>query len=132
MAEERSPIRERCDSGDWVEVECVLLEPTDRSPNVPPETAATQLRMWIKGFARTAALLGEECEIETMTGRTECGRLSAVMPGYTHTFGTPPPELANVGRDLRARLAAWRAAGGRGAASGSAGSASGDARAGGE
>jgi hypothetical protein len=32
-----------------------------------------------------------------------------VNPGYFHTFGEPIPELAHVGRDLRARLAAYRA-----------------------
>ena len=37
-----------------------------------------------------------------MTGRTVTGRLSAVNPGYFHTFGDPIPELVHVGRDLRA------------------------------
>jgi hypothetical protein len=100
---------ERCTAGEWVEVERVLLEPADRSSNLPPETAEKPLLVWVKGFARTAAALGDEVTIETMTGREVTGRLSAVNPGYTHTFGDPVPELAGVGRDLRARLAAWRA-----------------------
>ncbi len=46
-----------------------------------------------------------------MTGRLVTGRLSAVNPGYFHTFGNPVPELIGVGRDLRARVAAYRKAG---------------------
>lgn len=100
---------DRCAPDEWVEVERVLLEPADRSKNLPEDTAAQPLRMWVKGFARAAAALGDEVEIETMTGRTVRGRLSAINPGYTHTFGAPAPELTRVGRDLRARIAEYRA-----------------------
>ena len=100
---------ERCRPGEWVEVERVLLEPADRSSSLPPETAQKPLVMWVKGFARSDAALGDELTIETSTGRSVTGRLSEVNPGYTHTFGRPVPELSGVGRDLRARLAAWRA-----------------------
>ncbi len=99
---------DRCGVGDWVEVEAVLLEPAERASGLPPETAEQPLVMWVKGFALAGAALGEELEIETMTGRTVSGNLSAVNPGYTHTFGQPTPELAAVGRDLRARLAEYR------------------------
>jgi hypothetical protein len=99
-----------CTAGDWVEVERVLLEPADRSKNLPPETAEKPLRMWIKGFAQAAGALGEPMTVETMTGRQVVGALSAINPGYFHTFGNPIPELAHVGVDLRARLADYRAA----------------------
>lgn len=97
----------RCVTGEWVEVERVLLEPADRSSALPPETAAQPLVMWVKGFARDGAGLGEEVTVETMTGRLVTGRLTDVNPGYTHTFGRPAPELTHVGRDLRARLDEW-------------------------
>jgi len=100
----------RCEAGDWVEVERVLLEPADRSKNLPPETAEKSLRMWIKGFAQAAGALGDSLTIETMTGRLVEGVLSAVDPGYFHTFGKPIPELARVGVDLRARLTEHHAA----------------------
>ena len=100
----------RCKAGDWVEVERVLLEPADRSKNLPPETAAKPLRMWIKGFAQAEGDVGDPMAIETMTGRVVEGTLSAVNPGYFHTFGKPIPELVHVGLDLRARLADYRAA----------------------
>lgn len=100
---------ERCTIGQWVEVERVLLEPADRAANLPEETASKPQLVWVKGFALGEAALGEECEVETMTERTVRGRLSDLDPTYTHTFGSQPPEIAGVGRELRARLAAWRA-----------------------
>ena len=106
----------RAREGDWVEVECKLLDPTDRSKNLPPETAEKPLMMWVKGFAQGEAAMGEELTIETMTGRRVTGALSAVNPGYYITYGDPLPEITHIGRDLRARLAAYRAAEGAGTA----------------
>jgi hypothetical protein len=103
---------DRCRVDDWVEVESVLLEPADRSPNLPADTAAQPLITWVKGFARSEAAIGEELAVETMTGRIVTGRLSSLTPGYYHTFGDPIPELAHVGRDLRANLAQYRAGAG--------------------
>ena len=102
---------DRCSPGQWVEIERVLLEPADRAANLPEETAGKQLLVWVKGFALAGATLGEQCEVETMTGRVVRGRLSDLDPAYMHTFGSQPPELAGVGRDLRARLVTWRADG---------------------
>lgn len=96
--------------GSWVEVECTLLEPADRSKNLPPDTAAQPLRMWVKGFLQTEAEIGQQAMVETITGRRVTGTLTDIDPGYFHTFGRPIPELAHVGRDLRERLAAYRAA----------------------
>ena len=100
----------RARTGDWVEVECKLLDPADRSKNLPPETAAKPLMMWVKGFAQTEAAIGEQLTLETMTGRTVTGKLSAIYPGYYITYGDPVPELVGIGRELRQRLAAYRAA----------------------
>jgi hypothetical protein len=100
----------RCSVGEWVEVERVLLEPSDRSGNLPEDTASQPLMTWVKGFALVPAEMGAELSVTTMTGRTVTGKLSAVNPGYFHTFGSPIPELVHVGADLRARLATYRAA----------------------
>jgi hypothetical protein len=100
----------RCEAGDWVEVERILREPGERAAGLPPETASKPLKMWVKGFAQGAAAAGEDVTVETMSGRLVSGRLSAVNPGYYHTFGAPIGELNGVGRDVRARVAAYRAA----------------------
>ncbi len=102
---------DRCTAGDWVEVEFVLLEPAERADGLPHETAAKPLTVWVKGFARGPAALGDELAVETMTGRTVTGRLSSVCPGYYHTFGDPIAELVHVGRDLRETIAAHRRGG---------------------
>ena len=102
---------QRCTIGEWVEVERVLLEPEERASNLPPETASKPLLTWVKGFAAASAALGDEVAVETMTGRTVTGRLSAINPGYFHTFGRPIPERTHVGADLRSRLEAFRAGG---------------------
>ena len=105
---------ERCRIDDWVEVEYVLLEPADRSPGLPAETAEKPLKAWVKGFALAEGAVGDEIAVTTMTGREVVGRLTEVNPGYTHTFGKPSPELVHVGRDLREQVAAYRAAAGDG------------------
>jgi hypothetical protein len=74
--------------------------------------------MWIKGFAQAAGALGDPLTVETMTGRLVVGTLSAINPGYYHTFGDPIPELARVGVDLRARLVEYHAAEGANAEGG--------------
>lgn len=99
-----------CVAGDWVEVSYVLLEPEDRAAGIPADTAAQPLLAWVKGFALADAAVGEQVAVETMSGRTVTGRLTDVRPGYTHSFGRPPAELTGIGRDARARVAAYRAA----------------------
>ena len=99
---------ERARRGDWVEVQQTILEPSQRSANLPPETAEKPLLMWVKGFALGDGAVGEEATVETMTGRRVTGTLSAVNSGYYHTFGDPIPELVHVGVDLRGKLAAYR------------------------
>jgi len=101
----------RCQPGDWIDVERVLLEVDERAANLPEDTAKKPLRIWVKGFAEEAADIGDEVTVVTTTGRRVTGRLSEVNPGYNHTFGRPIPELAHVGVDLRARIEAYRAGG---------------------
>jgi len=69
------PLADRCHAGDWVEVERVLLEPSDRAPNLPEDTASQPLTMWVKGFAAEETALGGQVEIETMSGRRVRGTL---------------------------------------------------------
>jgi hypothetical protein len=102
---------ERCKVDDWVEVERMLLEPAERAAGLPADTAEKPLLSWVKGFARAEAGLGDQVTVETMTSRVVTGKLSAINPGYFHTFGQPIPELVHVGRDLRAQLAEYRGAG---------------------
>ncbi len=91
--------------GDWVQVHMVVLQPEERSDKIPQETAEVPLEMWAKGFLQNEeAHLGDRVEIRTEIGRSIRGALSAVHPGYRHSFGDPIPELLHVGQQLRELL----------------------------
>jgi len=92
-------------AGDWVQIHMVVLKPEERSDRLPQETSEVPLEMWAKGFLQNKEVrLGEQAEIETEIGRRLKGRLSAVNPGYTHSFGNPIPELLQVGQQLRSLI----------------------------
>ena len=42
---------DRAREGDWVEVEVKLLDPADRSTNLPPATAEKPLVLGVKGLS---------------------------------------------------------------------------------
>lgn len=91
--------------GEWVQIHIVVLQPEERSDRLPEETSTVPLEMWAKGFlVNKEARLGDSVEIETEIGRRLQGSLSAVNPGYSHSFGAPIPELLQAGRQLRSLL----------------------------
>ena len=88
--------------GSWVQVEQVVLEPGERAPQVPEDTKAVPLMLWVKGTLLEEASIGDTVEIETAIGRRMSGKLVAENPPYIHGFGRPIPELLGVGAELRA------------------------------
>lgn len=98
--------RETARRGDWVQIHRIVLAAGERAPQVPPDTQARPLEMWVKGhLAVESAALGDQVQVTTLAGRREEGRLVAVLPAYGHDFGEPVPELLGIGRELRAILA---------------------------
>ncbi len=93
-----------CNEGQWVEIHSVILDPQERSPDVPDDTKKVPLESWIKGWALGPGTVGREIEIKTPANRVVKGTLIRVNPGYTHTFGPGVPELSTVGQELRAML----------------------------
>ncbi len=91
--------------GVWVEVHSTVLPAGERAPQVPQDTQGLPLEMRVKGFLVAPAALGEEAEIVTPTGRKLRGRLAAVNPAYSHSFGAPIPELSGIGGEIKAILA---------------------------
>jgi len=88
-------------AGEWVRVHRVELEPSQRSQNLPADTAAVPFESWVNGRLVDATPLGAQADIVTLSGRKVRGRLVERRPGYNHTFGSPPaPLLASV---MRAR-----------------------------
>ncbi|UCE64175.1 MAG: 2-amino-4-ketopentanoate thiolase [Nitrospirota bacterium] len=90
--------------GTWVQIHHIVLSRGERAPQVPRDTRQVPLEMTVKGFLVEPACLGEEAEILTQAGRRVQGTLTKVNPAYTHSFGPPIPELASIGREVRAML----------------------------
>ena len=87
--------------GEWVRIHKIILTPSERAPQVPDDTKVVPLEMWDKGFLQADAELGEEVEIETVTGRRETGRLIEVNPYYDHDYGKFIPELLAIDKQVR-------------------------------
>ncbi len=97
-------MRELIEKGSWVEIHDVVLEAGERAPQVPEDTRRVPLEMRVKGFLLTPTAIGEDAEIETLSGRHLRGKLAEVNPAYTHSFGAPLPELSSIGCEVRALL----------------------------
>jgi hypothetical protein len=96
---------ETAQPGTWVEIATIVLTPGERAPEVPEDTRQVPLEMRVKGFLAHAAVVSEDAEIITVSGRRLRGRLVAVNPPYSHGFGAPIPALLGIGGELRALLA---------------------------
>lgn len=90
--------------GEWVRIHKVILKPEERAPQVPDDTKKVPLEMWVKGFLQADANIGDEVEIETVTGRRETGELVELNPYYTHNFGVFVPELIEIDKQVRGIL----------------------------
>jgi len=95
---------ELIEKGTWVEIYKVVLPANERAPQVPEDTQRVPLEMRVKGFLKSPAAIGRDAEIETLSGRHLLGRLAEVNPAYTHSFGSPVPELSPIGCEVRALL----------------------------
>jgi len=87
--------------GTWVRIHKIILEPSERAPQVPEDTRKVPFEMWVKGFLLQDAEMGDEVTIETVTGRTETGNLVEVNPYYEHDFGKFVPELLAIDKQVR-------------------------------
>lgn len=88
--------------GDYVNVYRILFTPDQRAPQVPDDTKAVPIEMWVKGILQNdEANEGDEVEILTLTGRKEHGKIVEINPSYRHSFGNFVPELLQIGQDLR-------------------------------
>jgi hypothetical protein len=87
--------------GSWVEIESVVLRPEERAPQIPDDTKAVPYVLRVSGFLQSNAQMGTEVKIKTLIGRTLSGRLMAVNPSYTHSFGSTVQELLHIGIEER-------------------------------
>ena len=90
--------------GDWVQISRVLLKPRERAPQLPEDTQKYPLNMLAKGFLTSDANIGDTVTITTVLGRSMSGKLVAVNPSYTHSFGCPPEGFMKIGNNLKELL----------------------------
>ena len=96
---------EKVKKGTWVEIHGIVLTPDERAPKLPDDTSKVPLEMRVKGFLVIDAIISEEVEIMTVTGRRLSGILSEINPAYDHGFGPAIPELVTIGGEVRALIA---------------------------
>jgi hypothetical protein len=87
--------------GDWVQIRQIVLEPNQRSAQLPEDTRQVPLMLFVKGFLTSDADLGDRVTITTVIGRRLNGELVAIQPSYGHSFGPAPRELVSIGSELR-------------------------------
>lgn len=88
----------------WVQIKKTILEPKERTGNIPEETKKVPLLMWVKGYLLSDASIGELVEIKTLTGRIEKGELIEANPAYMHTYGKFVPEILEIDKLLKDTL----------------------------
>lgn len=91
--------------GDWVRIKNTILKVGERAAQVPEETKAVPLDMWINGFlAEKEAKIGDTVKITSLAEREHEGVMVEIMPRYNVDYGQPQPELLTIGPELRAVL----------------------------
>lgn len=83
--------------GTWVEIEATVLQPAQRAPGLPEDTARTPYVLRLSGFLEEDAEVGQEVRVKSLIGRSHRGVLRLVNPGYDHSFGATVPELLHIG-----------------------------------
>jgi hypothetical protein len=92
------------EKGKWVQIRKVVLEASERAKHIPEDTKKQPLIMWVKGFLLENAELGNQVQIETVTGRIEIGTLIEVEPSFKHNYGEFVPEILQIDRILRKQV----------------------------
>ncbi|MGL5329864.1 MAG: 2-amino-4-oxopentanoate thiolase subunit OrtA [Peptostreptococcaceae bacterium] len=87
--------------GDWVIVHSIVLDSSQRAPQVPEDTKKCPLEMWVKGFIQDDANIGDLVKVKTITERIVEGNLVEINPSFNHDYGKCIPELLQIGIKAR-------------------------------
>jgi 2-amino-4-ketopentanoate thiolase alpha subunit len=91
-------------AGTRVQIRFTLLEPPERAPGLPADTAAVPYEGRVRGALVAPAAPGERATVRTATGRELSGTLEIVEPADLHTFGRPPRALVDAIEHIRPLL----------------------------
>jgi hypothetical protein len=84
------------EKGSYVRIRKTLLQPNERSSNLPEATKKVPFKMWVKGYVLEETELFEISEVKTVTGRIEKGRIKEKNPTYKHNYGEFVPEALTL------------------------------------
>jgi hypothetical protein len=84
------------EKGTFVRIRQTLLEPKDRSHNLPEDTKKVRFKMWVKGWLLEDADLFDYVQVKTVTGRIVKGKLKEANPPYKHSYGAFVPEILTI------------------------------------
>lgn len=88
--------------GDWVQIHQIVLKAEERTAKIPEETKKVPLEMWVKGYLKEDANIGDIVEVTTLTKRNVKGELVEVNPKYKYGFGEEfVPELIKIGEMVK-------------------------------
>jgi hypothetical protein len=88
--------------GDWVQIHQIILKPEERTAKIPEETKKVPLELWVKGYLKEDANIGDIVEVTTLTKRKVKGELIEVNPIYNYSFGEEfVPELIKIGEIVK-------------------------------
>lgn len=91
---------------DYIQIEKIILEPAERSQQIPEETRCVPFKVFVNGWlVNDEAAIGDEVTILTRIGRSLTGRLYQINPEYTHSFGPQIQELIQLDFNDQARNA---------------------------
>lgn len=92
------------EKGTFVRVRKTLLDPKDRSSNLPEDTLKVPFKMWVKGWLLEDAEMFDYVDIKTVTGRIVNGKLKEANPPYKHSYGEFVPEIMEMRNILKRDL----------------------------
>jgi hypothetical protein len=85
----------------WVKIETILLNPEERTANLPDDTKKVPYLYHSIGYLKEDAKIGDIVEIKTRIGRTLKGKLIEVNPSFKHNFGDFVQELIDINMELK-------------------------------
>lgn len=88
----------------WVQIEKVILTPSERLASIPDDTKQCPLVMWVKGYLLEDANVGNNVKIRTKTNRIEEGKLVQVNPSFQHNFGNYVEEIDKIDKIVLSEL----------------------------
>ena len=88
----------------WVLIKKVILQPEERTGNLPEDTQKVPFVMWVKGHLLNPAEINDTVKIKTLTGRIETGSLVQINPAYLHTYGKFVPEILRIDKMVKESL----------------------------